>query len=368
MIIQHKATKSIASRRWLICLSLIVSTFVFLLLQPELPAAYASSKDAKKSSAAVSGQELEKPKPVFTKIDETISAKLIPRAKSTSVIIDFNVSKGGKLIDVKGMDFEKAARPEVDIKNYKSSLFIVEIGDVLPVGSDATLSISSDFFSSGTEYRVFNEKLPQPWFNSECHNVASKGRVRELIISIKDGGPFDSDGEANGSITFVGGPRDSFWGYALGTLFIRFFGIFLVLSVLMAGMMLSGVIFSRIEAKKSQKESDDTSNLSGSDVIEPASAELEEPQEEAVAGAESSQEEEPQPFESQVDDYEIAAAIATALHLHFQRRSPSVAAESQDFPTTASRIICPVQTNTWSNDGRTQMMRDRQMSFNRTNR
>ncbi|MBF0211795.1 MAG: OadG family protein, partial [Desulfamplus sp.] len=214
---------------------------------------------------------------------------------------------------------------------------------------------------SGTEYRVFNEKLPQPWFNSECHNVASKGRVRELIINIKDGGPFDSDGEANGSITFVGGPRDSFWGYALGTLFIRFFGIFLVLSVLMAGMMLSGAIFSRMEAKKSQKKETDAP-----DSVEEESPAQEADQAEVVA--ESSQEEEPQPFESQVDDYEIAAAIATALHLHFQRRSPSVAAESQEFPTTASRIICPVQTNTWSNDGRTQMMRDRQMSFNRTNR
>ncbi|MBF0203514.1 MAG: hypothetical protein HQK67_04180, partial [Desulfamplus sp.] len=143
----------------IICLSAILFLFPMA-----LSTAYASSNDKQNKNAMVSGQELEKPKPVFTRNGGEISAKFIPRAKSTSVILNFKVTKGGKLLDVKGMDFEKADRPEVDIKNYKSALFIIEIGDVNPAGSDATVAVSSDFFASGTEteYRVFNEKLPVP--------------------------------------------------------------------------------------------------------------------------------------------------------------------------------------------------------------
>ncbi|MBF0378672.1 MAG: hypothetical protein HQK72_14510 [Desulfamplus sp.] len=356
----------------IVCLSAILFLFPMT-----LSTAYASSNDKQDKNSMVSGQELEKPKPVFTRNGSEISAKLIPRAKSTSVTLNFKVTKGGKLLDVKGMDFEKAARPEVDIKNYKSALFVVEIGDVSPAGSDATVNISSDFFASGTEYRVFNEKLPQPWFNSECHNVASKGRVRELMITVKDGGPFDSDGQANGSITFVGGPRDSFWGYALGTLFIRFFGIFLVLGVLMIGMMLSGMFFSRADSKNGAKESDDDLNSTSSDVVDSVSSDPEIIAEENVVEAQHDSEEiapnadaEAKFFDEAVDDYEIAAAIATALHLHFQTSAPAPIVIEKTEPTaTFQRVVCPVQqTNTWSNDGRSQIMRERQQTYNRTNR
>ena len=64
---------------------------------------------------------------------------------------------------------------------------------------------------------------------------------------MQDGGNLDADGAADGQIRLVGGPRDSFWGYALGTLFIRFFGIFFVLSLLMIGMFASGWIFTLLD-------------------------------------------------------------------------------------------------------------------------
>ena len=67
---------------------------------------------------------------------------------------------------------------------------------------------------------------------------------------MKDGGPLDSDGVVNGAVRFVGGPRDSFWGSALGSLFIRFFGIFMVLTILMIGMLASSRIFQFIEGRK----------------------------------------------------------------------------------------------------------------------
>ncbi|MGD9732420.1 MAG: OadG family protein [Desulfamplus sp.] len=364
----YKTLSNKMSRIWLSCALIIALSAFFVFAAASLEKAFASSGGEYKP-ISVSGQELEKPKPVFTRNGDEISAKYIPRAKSTSVTTTFKVSKGGKLVEVKGKDFEEAARPEVDIKNYKSALFIVEIGDVSPAGSDATLVVASDFFASGTEYRVFNERLPQPWFNSECHNVASKGRVRELLITIKDGGPFDSDGAANGSITFVGGPRDSFWGYALGTLFIRFFGIFLVLSVLMIGMMLSGVVFSRIEAKKADKESDSKSGDDSDDALShDAQADIESEETQSVEIEDS------EPYTDTVDDYEIAAAISTALHLYFESANLSDSLKSTDLKSSeppASKNIRGAQTaqsNTWSNDGRAQMMRDRLQTYNRGNR
>ncbi|MEJ2659061.1 MAG: hypothetical protein P8012_18035, partial [Desulfobacterales bacterium] len=190
---------------------------------------------------AAFGEDLEKPKPEFTREGDTITAKLIPRAKSTSVSIHFQVS-GGRLMDVEGMDFQEAAYPGIDNKDFKSELFLIKIDKVSP-GGEATVSITSDFFSGSTQYWIFNRKLKEPWMNGDAKNISLPDLVQKLVVSVKDGGPFDSDGEANGQITIAGGPKDSFWGYALGTLFIRFFGIFLVLSVLMIGMILSGRVF-----------------------------------------------------------------------------------------------------------------------------
>ena len=353
--------------------------FAFLACSLNMPKVWASSGNT--DIDPPSGYDVERPKPVFTRTGDAIAAKYIPLAKSNSVILDFKVSKGGKLLDVKGMEFEKAARPEVDIKCYKSSLFVIEIEGVSPAGSDAIVNISSDFFTSGTEYHVFNEKLPQAWFNSECHNVAMQGRVREIMLTVKDGGPFDSDGAANGRITFVGAPYDSFWGYALGTLVIRFFGVFLVLSVLLIGMMLSGAFFNRMDAKKAEKESDAT-DKGGSDDIESDIADEPESEEDQFLQAEPDLEEP----EDIVDDYEIAAAIGTALALYFQ--SEEVAESSSDntesADTTMREAAAPASekiqrtggshqadhtdNTTWANDGRSQMMRERQQTYNRGNR
>jgi hypothetical protein len=192
------------------------------------------------SEIMISG-DIEKPIPEFTREGEVIIAKLIPRAKSTSVTIQFKVD-GGKLDEVKGVDFLACDRPEVDIKNFKSALFEVNASGITP-GGEAKVIVISDFFISSTQYYVFNESQEKPWMISEARNISHPDRVQELIVLVKDGGPYDSDGTENGKIRFIGGPRDSFWGYALGTLFIRFFGIFLVLTVLMIGMILSGRFF-----------------------------------------------------------------------------------------------------------------------------
>lgn len=353
--------------------------FAFLAVSANMPIVWASS--GKTDIDPPSGYDVERPKPVFTRTGDAIAAKYIPLAKSNSVILDFKVTKGGKLLDVKGMEFEKAARPEVDIKCYKSSLFIIEIEGVSPAGSDAIVNISSDFFTSGTEYHVFNEKLPQAWFNSECHNVAMKGRVREIMLTVKDGGPFDSDGAANGKITFVGAPYDSFWGYALGTLVIRFFGVFLVLSVLLIGMMLSGAFFNRMDAKKAEKESDAAANddldTTTDSITEEAVEEtqfVEAEADSADTGSEATGLDAEAGIDT-VEDYEIAAAITIAMHLYFESSEipeyteapayvkPPVSAGVQ--PAGAGQTA---QSNTWSNDGRAQMMRDRLQTYNRGNR
>ncbi|WP_319405607.1 hypothetical protein [uncultured Desulfosarcina sp.] len=184
-----------------------------------------------------SAGDVEKPNPEFTRSGNRIVAKFIPRAKSTSVTVEFQVTEGGTLAGVKGVDFATVDRPDVDIKNFKSGAFEIGIRDVIP-GGTATVAIRSDFFSLSTAFYVFNPKRTEPWIkDAQKENRVLEQRVRELVVQVRDGGDLDADGAADGQIRLVGGPRDSFWGYALGTLFIRFFGIFFVLSLLMIGML-----------------------------------------------------------------------------------------------------------------------------------
>jgi len=286
---------------------------------------------------AAFGEDIEKPKPEFTREGDTVKAKYIPRAKSTSVQVYFTV-KDGKLIEVKGMDFEKAARPEVDIKNFRSALFTIEIGEVKP-GAEATVTISSQFFTSSTQYYVFNERLPVPWMVSEYENIPLPDRVQDLVIKVKDGGPYDSDGEVNGKIFFVGGPRDSFWGYAIGTLFIRFFGIFIVLGFLMAGMYLSGNIFQSIEKRKAVPVSPAPEPVKA----EPVKVEIPEPE-----------------IAQDTAEEETAAAIALALHLHLcASKSPSCYCEMGSDTCDSSA---------WAQQGRVRMMSTRLQMYQRTDR
>jgi hypothetical protein len=277
---------------------------------------------------AAFGEDLEKPKPKFTREGEIITAKLIPRAKSTSVSIHFEVS-GGRLIDVEGMDFKEAARSGVDNKDFKSELYVIKIDKVSP-GGEVKVSITSDFFSSSTEYWIFNPKSKEPWVNANAQNISFPDLVQKLTVSVKDGGPFDSDGAADGRITLTGGPKDSFWGYALGTLFIRFFGIFLVLSILMIGMILSGRVFQILDKKKIKIE-------------KKIQLQPEAPTPDI------------QPTESV--ELELATAVCVALHLHF----------SEHRPTTTSHFFSP-EISPWLRQGRERIMNARSIPTNRGNR
>lgn len=250
------------------------------------------------------GNDLEKPKPVFTAEKDGITAKLIPRGKSTSVLLQFKAA-GGKLAEVKGVDFEKYETPDVDVKNFKSALFEVQVEDV-PVGGEAKISVISDFFTSSTAFYIHGPKAEKPWFNPPTDppvaNISHPNLVQELVIPVKDGGVYDHDGVANGQVLLVGGPRDSFWGYALGTLFIRFFGIFIVLGILMLGMLISGRIFmgfSKEEASAPRGKAIPSSPAEPRPVAEDTPPEI------VAAIATALAVSEPTP--------EIAAAIATAI-------------------------------------------------------
>jgi hypothetical protein len=277
---------------------------------------------------AAFGEVIEKPVPEFSRQGDNITATLIPRAKSTRVQIQFSVA-GAKLLDVAGMDFEKAERPEVDVKNFKAALFVIHLGDLTP-GGEAKVSLTSDFFISSTQFYVFNETLSHPWIISEAANLSLPDRLQELVITVTDGGPLDSDGKADGRITLVGGPRDSFWGYALGTLFIRFFGIFIVLLILMLGMIFSGLVYQWLARRKA----------AGAD-------------KKTAAIAPQTKEEPKLPAGNSLDPA-AAAAVAMALHLHLGgAQAPPVMDLSGSPP------------GPWTLHGRAQMMAARLLVFNR---
>jgi hypothetical protein len=277
------------------------------------------------------GPDIEKPKPEFTPSADQITARLIPRAKSTSIEIRFQV-KGGRLADVSAYDWETAERPDVNVKNFKSSLFEVRI-DNIPPGGEAVVSLISDFFISSTRFFIFNPHLPSPWIkDAPLENISLGNRVQELRIAVKDGSPLDADGAVNGLITLIGGPRDSFWGYALGTLFIRFFGIFIVLVVLMIGMLVSGKIFQWLLSRGKKSAAPPGMGAATADAAVVAETQ--------AAGQPS---------------VETVSAIATALHLHLAPWRP------------AQRIyIFRPEACAWTQQGRQQMMNGRNLTFNKS--
>jgi hypothetical protein len=202
------------------------------------------------------------------------------------------------LAAVTAKPFDVVSTLEVDTKDFKSGLFAIRVADVA-VSGEATISVASDFFSSSTEYWIFNEHQAVPWRQAETEKKAHDNRVQELILTVTDGGPLDADNIADGRITLVGGPWDSFWGYALGTLFIRFFGIFLVLSVLMIGMMGSGKIFEKLEARRDPPSRAPLRGVSEPQVL--------------AECAPPSTDDAPTPAADKV------AAMSLALHMHFTR-------------------------------------------------
>lgn len=236
-------------------------------------------------------EDTAKPKPEFSREGEAIQAKLIPRGKLVSILIDFKAS-GGELLSVEGKDFDEVDRPEVDKKDFRSALFVIRVGNVSP-GGEASLSIASDYFNNSTEFWSFNEKAPTPWTGVEVKHKDLPDRVNELTVALKDGGPLDLDGQANGEIVVIAGPKDPFWGFAIGTLLIRFFGVLLVLVVLMIGMKVASSIFRKIEGSVAAAEPE----------ARPAVAAAAVAPKPAVA---------PPPM-----DPDTASAVAVALHLHF---------------------------------------------------
>jgi hypothetical protein len=287
------------------------------------------------AAEATLGGTPETPKPKFTRDGDKIVVSLMPRAKSSTVRIAFSVS-GGRLAEVKGMDFKSTARPEVDHKDFKSDLFIVSVADVSK-GAEIRIDVASDFFSKSTEFWGFNADQEPSWTNTNADSQSQADRIRTLGITVQDGGPLDTDGVADGRITLIGGPKDSFWGYALGTLFIRFFGIFLVLTVLMIGMMLSGRIFQRAEAQKKQN----AQPISGKSSPPADDSQLQMAKEDQGSADLSTAP-------------ETTAAIAAALHMH-------LSALQTDVPLQL-RIS---KRNPWTQQGRDRLMSVRNLNIRR---
>jgi len=277
---------------------------------------------------AVFGEDLEKPKPEFSRQAETVNAKLIPRGKSSSIQIEFQTS-GGRLAEVAGVDMDQIADGSVDAKDFRSAFFRVMVAGVAP-GGEAAVSLKSTYFTAATELWIFNRAQTPAWMNSRAQSLDRGERRQELVVAVKDGGPFDSDGAADGELTLIAGPKDSFWGYALGTLFIRFFGIFLVLGLLMAGMIVVGKVFQRLERRSRSPK---------------IPAPVLEPEAEFSATGRAAM------------DPETAAAMAVALHLHLSalRASADVSLE-------------PADASSWARQGRSQIMRDRLSAYDRSSR
>ena len=297
--------------------SLVRSCILLLLLLVTVPPVLAAF-----------GEDVEKPRPEFTRDGAAITTRLIPRAKSTSVVIRFETDRG-RLADVASLDFDATGRPEVYQKDFRCDLFTITVKDV-PAGGQVTLSAASDFFTSSTGFLMFNPRMTPAWQDTKAKHAALAGRIQKLSMTVKDGGPFDNDGTADGKIILIGGPRDSFWGYAIGTLFIRFFGVFMVLTVLMAGMILCGSFFAAADKRKEA--------LSGT---------LSDPQ---ASGADQAAAD----FAGTGLGPETVAAMALALHM-----------EMSGPATTILREVPGGEQTAWRLYGRQKIMGDRLQVFKR---
>ena len=284
-------------------------------------------------SLAAIGEDAEKPVPEFTHTGETITAKLIPRAKSTNVLIDFNTAQGS-LSDVKGIEYETLRTPDMDIKEFKSSFFDVTIDDI-PPGSEAEITISSSFFTVSTEYWLYNSTKPAKWFNSGIKTKKRTDNSNQFVIRVMDGGEWDSDGMADGRIQLIGGPKDYFWSYALGTLVVRFFGVFIVLSMLMIGMLSAGQIFITLEKRHKR-----LALLSSQSTKQEPAHQTEPPN---CLDAPSS-----------APDADTVAAIAMALHLHLVPRTSHSTVDAQR-----------TDQNSWVQYGRVGIQNARFQTFQR---
>lgn len=287
-----------------------------------------------KSVWAAFGEDTEKPKPEFSLVGEDWIAKLTPRAKSNPIQIRFHVA-GGTLAEVAAKEFSGDNMPEVDPKTFRSDFFSLKMTTGAP-GGEVALSLSCDYFTTATELWGPKEKGSRTWASMGAVTTGPKEgeteKTKTLTLKIRDGGPLDTDGVADGRIAVILGPQDSFWGYALGTLVIRFFGVFLVLGILMIGMIISGKVFQSIDARGELKETLPPVNEGLEIAPDPDAPQAE------LTGA-------------------MAAAVAIALHLHAGAGCTLSLAGSETQGTSS-----------WSLTGRTQLMADRMSAFDRVQR
>jgi len=272
---------------------------------------------------AAFGEDTEAPKPKFSQEGADWIATLIPRGKSSEIRIRFHVT-GGALTVAQAKVFADSDKPQVDKKTFRSDFFKLQITPAAP-GGDVSLAVNSNYFTTATELWGAVSVNSPVWHTTGAVNIKNADRTNTLTLTVRDGGPLDADGQADGRIEIICGPRDSFWGYAMGTLLIRFFGVFIVLAVLEVGMLISGRIFQRIDARAQR----------------PA-AQI--PVEET-------------PVEEYAVTPEEAAAIALALHLN----------------AATGRPIPPAKTglpggSPWSQAGRARIMSDRMPVFDRQKR
>ncbi|MDA8140696.1 MAG: hypothetical protein M0036_18780 [Desulfobacteraceae bacterium] len=269
---------------------------------------------------AAFGEDIEKPKPEFTPDNGDWIAKLVPRGKSSSIQIRFHM-EGGTMTHLSHLEFAPGQFPKIDPKNFRSDQFMVQ-ADTTP-GGEVKLSVGSTYFTSATELWGPKAGTPLIWGTVGATNVGLPDQTNILTFTVRDGGPLDADGQVNGHITVHFGPRDSFWGYAIGTLLIRFFGVFIVLAVLEVGMIISGGVFQRLEARSKRSA--------------PAPMAVEQTVEE----------------EGTVTP-QMAAAIALAIHLNSGAgRGGSTASSGQP------------EGSPWSQTGRAKLMADRMPVFDR---
>lgn len=299
------------------------------------------------SGWAVFGEDIERPQPKFIQEGEDWIAELIPRGKSTRVQIRFH-AEGGTLAEPVPKIFGEADGPKIDIKNYRSGFYVVNMTPDQK-GGEMALSMGSTYFNSATDIWGVTQRATRTWGTTGVITTSVKGEPTTLRFVVQDGSVLDEDGEANGRIQVVIGPRDHFWGYAIGTLVIRFFGVFLVLGILMIGMIISGKVFQALEKTKHPAspllpdgdEPDELYVPGDLDSLD-ASTELESP----ASGPDPVQEVSPA----------VAAAIGLALHLH---------GKGSAAPRTLSSASSVPASSNWSFSGRTQIMADRRGALGR---
>ncbi|MGD9825512.1 OadG family protein [Desulfobacter sp.] len=299
---------------------------------------------------AAFGEDVEKPKPVFTRDGDAVTAKLLPRGKSTSVTVRF-AADSGRVADVQAVDFASVKDDGIDRKDFRCDLFSVLLENISP-GDEVTLTAGSDFFSSSTRFFLYNSGASPAWTDTGANQKAYPDRVRELAFTIRDGGPYDTDGAADGKILLICGPCDSFWGYAIGTLFIRFFGVFLVLGVLMFGMIVCGKIFESAYKRKAAKV-EETKLQPTVSAPRPVSAASEMEPEMVAAVAMRSGNARYQCIRTEMEP-EMVAAVAMALHL-----------EMSGPVSIKSELGAEDNQNAWSLYGRQKIMSDRMQAFKR---